>query len=235
MTLTVNKTIEKKKIRLDFKKAHIAYYNKEGKKVVGTTTALGLRDKPGLVGWAYKKGLEGESLYEKDQGANIGTITHAKILGYFKGYEIDNYNITPEAWELSENCLDSFKEWTRGQTFETILAEEPIVSEKYQYGGTFDWYGKHNGVLTVIDFKTKSPGIYETDLYQLAAYAQALKEHGHEVEKTLCVCIPKSADDSFMIQGYSVKDLKKHFQCFLRLKELWELERDIKHNKKGGK
>jgi len=231
MKMTV--TTKTKKVRINFREAHTIYRNKKGEKVVGTTTAIGLRDKPGLVGWAHKKGLDGEELYEKDRGAKVGTVTHARIEAYFGNYEIDNYNITPEAWNLSNNCMNSFMEWVVSKDFKPILIEKEMISEKYQYGGKFDWYGKLNGRLTVIDFKTKAPNIYETDIYQLAAYSQMLKEHNYKLEKATCLNIHKSLDDSYVEQTYSVNDLGLQFQAFLRLKELWQIEYKIKQNIKG--
>ena len=95
--------VKEKTVRLDFSKPHITYYNDKEQKIVGVTTALNVLNKPALVGWAYNKGLAGENLYEKDESANAGTVTHARILGYFLGYEIDQYNISQEVWDWSEN------------------------------------------------------------------------------------------------------------------------------------
>ena len=223
------------KFKIDFTSAHANYKNSKGEKVPGVTTALNLRDKPGLVYWAWQKGIDGENLHEKDSGGNIGTVTHAMIHAWFKEQQLDSSNITPEAWKLAKACFKSFDEWAKGQTFETILLEHQIVSERYQYGGTLDWYGKMNGALTINDYKTKSPGIYETDIYQLIAYAKAAIEKGYPVDRVNCICIPKSSDDSFMIQSYPVKALGLEFKCFLNLKNLWANERAIKQRKKGKK
>lgn len=225
---------EKKKVRLDFSQAHITYKDSMEQKVVGVTTAMGILAKPALIPWAYKRGKDGLELYEsRDKSADIGTITHERIKAYFSGYEIDNFNISPEAWELANNSLVSFYEWARPRKIKPILIETPLVSEKYRYGGTPDVYGEMDDRLTLLDFKTGA-GIYPDFFVQLAAYSKLLIENGYPHEKIIILNIPKSEGDSFQVQQVSIESLELQFKKFMHCVEIYYLDKEIKIKKTGG-
>jgi hypothetical protein len=223
-----------KKVKLDFNKAHISYKDSMEQKVVGVTTAMGILAKPALIPWAYKRGKDGLELYEsRDKSADIGTLVHARIMAYYLGYEIDDYNISPEAWRLADNSLKSFYEWARPRNVKAIVVETPLVSEKYRYGGTPDVYGEMDGELTLLDFKTGA-GIYPDFFIQLAAYSKLLVENGYPHKKIIILNLPKSEGDSFQVQQISSDGLELQFKKFMHCVEIWELDRLIKINKTGG-
>ena len=233
MQLSKRETKEKQKVRLNFNEPHITYRNSKEQKIVGVTTALNVLAKPALIMWAYNKGKNGENLYEKDESANAGTVIHARILGYFLGYEIDPYNISPQVWDWSENSLTSFREYIKGKTIKPIIAETPLVSEKYQYGGTLDLYADVDGILELWDFKTGT-GIYESNIYQLAALNNLLIENGYDPpQRVIPVNIPKGPDNSFAIQSINAENLKDEFQIFLDLVDIYYRQKKIKLRKKG--
>jgi len=223
-----------KKVKIDFNEPHITYKNSKEQKIVGTTTALNILAKPALIPWAYKRGRDNLELYEsRDKAANIGTITHARIMAYFLGYEIDNFNISSEVWKLTDNSLLSFFEWAKPRKLKSILVETPLVSEKYQYGGTPDVYGKMDDKLTLLDFKTGS-GLYDEHFIQLAAYSKLLVENGYPHEKIIILNIPKSEGDSFQIQQFSSDSLELQFKKFIHCVEIYYIDKEIKNNKSGG-
>ena len=225
---------EIKKVKINFNEPHITYKNSKEKKVVGTTTALNILAKPPLIPWAYNRGRAGLELYEsRDKAANIGTIIHARIMAYYLGYEIDTYNITPEVWELSENSMKSFFEWAKPRNVKPKLIETPLISEKYQYGGTPDVYGEMDGELTLLDFKTGS-GIYPEHFLQLAAYSQLLSENEYPHKKIIILNIPKSEGDSFQVQQISSDNLELQFKKFMHCVEIYYLDKEIKNKKTGG-
>jgi len=229
-------TITKQKVKLDFSKPHITYKNKDGLKVPGVTTVLGQLAKPALVPWAYNRGKEGLELYEsRDKAANIGTLVHERIMAYYKGYDIDNSNIAPDVWTLSDNCMESFYEWAKPRDVKPELIEEPAVSEKYQYGGTFDLYGEMDGELTLLDFKSGS-GLYEEHFIQLAGYLELLRERNCNPVKIVILNIPKSLDNSFMVKSVSADEetMKLRFEKFIKLVEVYHLSKQIKKYSKGG-
>jgi hypothetical protein len=225
---------EKKKVRLDFNKAHITYKDSMEQKVVGVTTALNVLAKPALIPWAYKRGKDGLELYEsRDKSGDIGTIIHARIMAYFLDYEIDNFNVSPESWKLSDNSLISFYEWARPRKVKSILVETPLISEKYRYGGTPDVYGEMDSRLTLLDFKTGA-AIYPDFFLQVAAYSKLLIENGYPHEKIIILNIPKSEGDSFQVQQIGSDDLELQFKKFMHCVEIWELDREMKIKKTGG-
>ncbi|MGD9276316.1 MAG: hypothetical protein PVJ67_04035 [Candidatus Pacearchaeota archaeon] len=231
----MNKIKTIKKVRIDFNEPHITYRNSKEQKIVGVTTALKELAIQALVGWAYKKGKEGQNLYEQGESANVGTVIHARILGYFSGYEIDKYNISQEVWDWSENSMKSFKQHIRGKKIEVIIAETPLISEKYQYGGTLDIYAYVDKIRELWDFKSGS-GIYETNIYQLAALKNLLIENGFEPpERIVPVNIPKSPDSSFALQNLEADGIDDEFQIFLDSVDIYYRKRKIKAKKKGKK
>jgi len=226
----------KEKVKIDFNAPHITYKNAEGRKVPGCTTVLSMLSKPALIPWAYNRGKEGLELYgSRDKAANIGTIVHERIMAYYKGYEIDNSNIALDVWQMSDNCMDSFYEWADPRDVKPMLIEEPRVSEIYQYGGTFDLLGEMDGELTLLDFKSGS-GLYEEHFIQLAGYLQLVREAGYSPVKVVILNIPKSLDNSFTVKSISADEetMKMRFEKFIKLVEIWHLDKKIKKYNKGG-
>ncbi len=224
------------KVKIDFSKPHISYKNKAGQKVPGCTTALEILAKPALIPWAYNRGKEGLELYgSRDKAANVGTIVHERILAYYKGYKIDNSNISPDVWKMTESSMKSFYEWAKPRDVKPDMVEEPLVSERYQYGGTFDIVGKMDGELTLLDFKSGS-GLYEEHFLQLAGYLQLIKEAGYDPKKIVILNIPKTRDDSFTVKSISAneKTMKLRFKKFIHLVQVWHLDKEIKQYQKGG-
>lgn len=223
-------------IKIDFNQPHITYKNTKGEKLVGVTTALGILAKPALIPWAYKRGKDGLDLYgSRDKAANVGTIVHARIMSYYQGEEIDNSNIAPDVWDATENSMRSFYEWAKPRNVRPAIVEQPMVSEKYQYGGTPDIFGLMDDEPTLLDFKTGS-GLYEEHFIQLAAYAHLLVEAGNEIKKIVILNIPKSSDDSFGLKSISADDksMELRFEKFRKLVEICSLDNKIKNIKKGG-
>jgi hypothetical protein len=226
--------MEKNKVKIDFNEPHITYRNKNGEKVVGVTTALGLLAKQALIPWAYNRGKAGLELYEsKDKAANIGTIVHFRILAYYKGYEVDNSNIAPDVWETTEKSMQSFYEWAKNRNVKPIIIEKPFVHEELKYGGTPDLYGLVDNELTLVDFKTGS-NLYDEHFIQLAAYLKLIISQGHEVKKVIILNVPKSKGDSFQIKSISADNLETEFQLFLKCTDIYYLQKSIKENKSGG-
>ena len=211
--------MEKYKIPLE--KEHITYKDKDGNKLVGTTTALGILAKPALYGWYFKMGKQGENPYKKkDAAANVGTIAHAMIMCHLRDWEIDTSNLIPEAVSIAENCVLSYYEWEKNLNLEPILIEEPLIS-KLGYGGMIDLYAKANGQLWLIDFKTSS-GIYKDMFYQVAAYKNLLEESNRVVDKTIILNIGKKEDDTFQVKTFN--GLDDEFEIFKHCLGIYKLQ-----------
>ena len=186
-------------------KAHTKYFDTNGNLVVGTTTVINILDKPALVAWSNRLGLQGiDSTRYKDKLADVGTVTHLRILHYLKHTEPDLSEYSPADIALSDNCLKSFYEWEKSHKLEPIRMEIIMVSDKFGYGGTPDYLGLVNGRLEIVDFKTG--GLYLSVVLQLAAYRQMAHELGYPVEHCRALSIPRSEGEGFKEELYTKLD-----------------------------
>ncbi|MBA7569795.1 hypothetical protein ES708_11536 [subsurface metagenome] len=63
--------------------AHIIYRTRSGQSVPGVTTILSVLNKPALVPWANRMGLQGIDVAKYvDDKAAIGTLAHYLIISY---------------------------------------------------------------------------------------------------------------------------------------------------------
>ena len=73
-------------------------------------------------------------------------IEYTPNTSYYTGYQI----------EIAENSFKKYLEWKKQHTIKPITLEEPMVSEKYQFGGTIDFFGLIDNIPTLVDYKTCS-------------------------------------------------------------------------------
>ncbi len=207
-------------------KAHTVYKNKVDKRVPGVTTITGLLAKPALIGWANKMGLAGiDTNKYVDDKADIGKLAHAIITDHLVGKKTNTDDYSKNQISTAENSVLSYYEWEKHHKIRVIFVEEPLVSEKHQYGGTVDIYAEVDGVLEIIDLKTGS-GIYPEHFYQVAAYKNLLKEYGHQVERARILDIPRSEDESF--QDRFVPKIDVCFDIFKGLRNVDGLIKQMK-------
>lgn len=207
-------------------KAHIIYKLEDGTKVPGVTTVLGILNKPALVIWANRLGLQGiDSTKYRDEMADIGTLAHKMILDYFNKIETDTTDYSKNQIDLAENCLLSFWEWGKGHKIEVIMAEAQLVSSQYGYGGTIDCYCNLDGEPTLLDFKT-GKAIYPEMIYQLAAYEQLLLEAKHTIAECRILRIGRGEDEGF--EERAVGKLAKQFELFKHCLAIYNLQKEIR-------
>src|SRR3990167_1679574 len=115
---------------------HTVYKNKDGVRVPGTTTITGVMDKPALVPWANKLGLEGIEVGKYvDDLATIGTLGHylieCHIKSKIKGEKVvpDISDYTPNQIDSAENCFIKFLDWESKNEVKYIDSEMSLVSE----------------------------------------------------------------------------------------------------------
>lgn len=217
-------------------------YYLDGKYVPGVTTCarLGGGSTDGLVNWAVR--LTAEAAYEfrntelnreqylslvssesdrqRDAAADFGKVVHKyarKILG---GETIT----VPDEYAGHVQQIINFLDETEA---EEIIAEQPVYSAKYRYGG------KPDGILRLadkriweIDYKTGN--VWPTAALQLAGYRFAecyVDKNGDDQEMgniDECAVVHIRSDSWELIPvaaGPSV------FQHFLRCRKLWEFTR----------
>ena len=206
--------------------AHIRYKNKEGKVIPGATTIIGLLNKPQLIIWANRLGLQGiDSTKYRDDKADIGTLAHAMVLADIKGEIADTSEYSKDQISQAENSYLSWLEWSKGKDVKPILLEAPLVSEEYQFGGMPDFLGHLNGTLVLMDYKTG--GIYKEAYIQCCAYRQLVIENNNPPpEKAIVLGIPRSADDEFKEVTYTNFDTG--WEIFKRLNECYQLLKQVK-------
>ncbi len=193
---------------------HQRYNARDGTLLPGVTTVLSVINKPALVPWANRLGLEGiKSSEYVDELAAIGTLAHHLIECHLTAGSPDISGYTPDQVSLAENAVASFHAWARGKAVETRQTEWPLVSEAHRYGGTLDWYGLVDGVLSVIDFKTSS-AIYDDHCYQLAGYHQLLTENGYEVAEARVLQVGRTEGEEFSERMLHGPDIEPYFAVF---------------------
>src|SRR5262245_216140 len=115
-------------------KPHTRYYSKDGFLLPGTTTILGVLNKPALIPWANQLGLRAAKVRAYvDTLALIGTLGHDLISSHNKKVVFEPNGHPPELIDKAENCLLSYLEWAKHHTIEPLLCEAPLVSEQYGY------------------------------------------------------------------------------------------------------
>jgi len=207
-------------------KAHTRYKLHDGTIVVGVTTVTNQLSKPALVLWANKLGLAGiDSTKFRDDKADIGTLGHEMIVAHLSKRKPETEDYSKNQIDAAENAFLSYLEWEKGHKLQPILTERQLISEPFKYGGTLDFFGKVDGILEVIDFKTGS-GIYDEMWFQVAAYGKLIPCDIPERYRILN--IPRTEDESFLEEVKT--DLSLHFEAFLKLLDFYYLNKQI--NKK---
>lgn len=167
--------------KLNEKSTHTKYFNKEGMEVPSATTVLKLLNKPALVYWANYLGFKNLDVDEVvNESARLGTLIHWLINAYLEKSLIIYVPDGEFPIKLVSSYFNSFKIWYNTNDVEPILLEKSFSSELV--GGTLDFYGRINGKLTLLDFKT-SKKIRLSMFFQLAIYCILLEENGYEVEQ----------------------------------------------------
>jgi len=199
-------------------------------KVPGVTTILRVLDKPYLVSWANKLGFDHvDSAKYRDEKGMVGTLAHAMILSDLRGETPDNYDNSQREIEQAENAYLKFCAWHKAHELEPILIEEPLVSEVFKFGGTPDYYGKVDGTLTLLDFKTGA-AIYPEAWLQLAAYGMLLEERGHHVDQRILLNIGRDETENFIEakrSGPALEDEVLIFRCCL---DIYNAKKRLKYD-----
>ena len=207
-------------------RAHIIYRAQDGNSVPGVTTVLGILNKPALVPWANKLGLQGiDSAKYVDDKAAIGTLAHQMIADYLKGQPTNTSEYSQVQIDQAENAVLSYFEWEKAHPLQPILVEQPMVSELYRFGGTIDCLCRMNGDLYLVDFKTSS-GIWPEMLTQAAAYLNLASEYGYEAKQAIILRIGRTPDEGF--EERIVNHVGKRWAIFQHCLAIWNLQKETK-------
>jgi hypothetical protein len=199
-------------------RAHQRYKTSDGRPAVGVTTVLSQMNKPCLVAWANKLGLQGiDSTKYVDALARIGSCTHYLV-------ECDAKGITPKLGDFTANEIEtakkSFQKWINWRSqnkFELVESELNLVSDAFQFGGTCDIYAIINGTPTVLDIKT-SKICYSEQRTQVIAYMRLMIENKKPVTDARIIRIGRDENEGFEDILVGAHDLHwKRFKACLAL------------------
>lgn len=210
-------------------KQHTIYRTADGKRVPGVTTVLGVINKPALLAWAHKCGLDVQD-YRKaaEEAASIGTIAHAMCEAHLRDMKLDTHNLPPEYVNKAETSFIKFLSWWDSEGLEVVETECAIVSEVWRCGGTCDIIAKDPaGRFWLIDLKT-SKGIYDEMLVQTSAYADFYEEcRMVPIHKVLIVRIGK--DDAGDFDTREVHNRPEQLAVFEHALGLYRARQKAKH------
>jgi hypothetical protein len=129
------------------------------------TELISLLDKPALLNWANKIGLEGIKLEDyRKRSLQNGTSIHKQIEDFI------NNNHPFENKEHENN----FKRYFNNK--EILEIEKPIETDLFV--GRLDVKFKYNNKVYICDFKTNQKNVYFENILQLCSYWMAEKCDG---------------------------------------------------------
>ncbi len=209
-------------------KTHTVYKNSDGKRVPGVTTITGVMNKPALVPWANKLGLEGIEVRKYvDDLAVIGTLAHYMVECHIK-------TIKPDLDDYSKNQIDAaiisfqkYLDWESRNKVEYVDSELSLVSDGMGYGGQIDIIAVLNGVRTLIDIKT-CKAIYPDHFLQVSAYMLLANEHGANLSETRIVRIGRSEEEGLEAEEKLIPMLVKFQEIFMQCLNIYNLKKEVK-------
>jgi hypothetical protein len=209
------------------------YRLKNGTRIPGVTTIISKSlgwNREALMWWANQEGLAGRNYRDSQkQAADAGTFAHAMVEAQIHGEKwTPPETATPEQLKLARLSFDAFREWFDGSRIDLAETEMPLVSEEYRFGGTPDAVGRIKGQLCLLDWKT-SKGIYSEYLVQLSAYENLWNANRDEqITGGIHCCRFDKSSGGFAHHYWPVEALRPAWEVFIRLRDLYDLERQMK-------
>jgi len=206
--------------------AHTIYKNESGKRLKSVTTIINgnLGWKTGaLIGWNLKLVDQGLNPREElKKAGRIGTLTHIMIEEFIKGGAVKLDGYEPDEISQAKTAYYGFYQWFANNNVTFHETEMKLVSEEYQFGGTFDAVCEVNGKLVICDWKT-SNAVYDEFLIQLGAYRQLIQENlGYDIRGAILLRLDKEEKGVYEEHHYKIKDLNwgwKMFKLLLKIQE----------------
>ena len=206
--------------------SHTIYKNKNDKRLKSVTTIINGNlgwNKGALIGWTRKHCLNGEdSMKLLKEAGRIGTLAHIMIEEFINGGAVNLDGYTANEISQAKTAYYSFYEWFKDNDVEFYETELKLVSEQYQFGGTFDAICEVNGKLVVCDWKS-SNDVHSEYLIQLGAYRQLIQENlDYKIKGAILLKLDKEEKGVYEEHHYKIKDLNwgwKMFKLLLKIQE----------------
>lgn len=168
------------------------------------TQLIGLLDKPGLLKWANKIGLQGIKLDEyRNKVMQQGTNYHKQIENYIK------YNTPFLDNEFFNNYENFFSD-------KIIIESESKIETDY-FTGRLDIKFKYNNRLYLCDFKSNHKDNYLENKLQLCAYRMA----------TNCDCIAIISLPDMKLFHVNIENYYPYEQILINLSKIFTLKQEI--------
>jgi genome maintenance exonuclease 1 len=150
------------------------YVTPTGEKYASVTTVLADYGKEGIMEWRKRVGEEKANKISR-AATTRGTSVHSVIEKYLKNEDVSDVEMMPNVKSLFVRMKEELKK------IDNIhCLEDRLYSHTLKLAGTVDCIAEHNGVLSVIDFKTsvrlKKKENIGNYFMQCAAYAQMFTE-----------------------------------------------------------
>jgi hypothetical protein len=206
------------------------YINAAGQPIPGVHDPISrYMDQTALKFWAYKRGQQGLSLFDKG-AIDIGSTVHGMAEMDLRGRpdrEIEAYAhdalTSPDDLRKAFVAFEAFRAWREQCQVRAIAQETSLVSETHQFGGTPDTIALINGDIGLIDFKTSAKP-YPDHVLALAAYGKLWEENHpqHPIASYHLLILPK---DGSPFQHHAYTDLSRHWNLFALYLEAYRLDK----------
>lgn len=163
------------------------YVTPTGEKYASVTTVLAEHGKEGILAWRKKVGEEKANQISR-AATTRGTGVHSAIEKYLNNEDTSGLEMMPNVKTLFFRMKEELKKIDNIHCLETSL-----FSHRLKLAGTVDCIAEHNGVLSVVDFKTsirlKKKEHIASYFMQCVAYADMFTEMTSIPIKQLVVLI----------------------------------------------
>jgi len=214
------------------------------------TTILGAAgpQKGGLINWQVEQAMASSLTLPHIEGESLADFAKRAVLDSRKEVEaaalrgtqihslaeiIINRQEPGELVNGYEEHYASLKEWRECCVTKVHASESVMVNEAEGYAGRVDLIADIHGVIEVVDFKTRKfkngkAAAYESDVWQLSAYAYAFTDEGMACRNVLIDPVTGQLQEI----RYTAKQVHEAFEMFTLLCEVWR--RLKKYDPRGG-
>lgn len=206
---------------------YAVYKDGSGKQVPSVTTIIGrFKDSGGLLYWANKAGLEGETLDQaREPAATAGTMAHTLVEAHLRDEPEPNLTGDGDTIAKAKAAFATYLKWQDMSKMEFRHVEVPLVSEQYRFGGRLDAIGVIGNELVLCDFKT-SNAIYADYTFQLAAYSILWCENYPDHPLVGGYHLLRFAKEEGDFSHHHWPRLEREAIAFLKMRELYDLVKD---------
>lgn len=203
-------------------KAQTQYKRKDGTIVPSVSTILNVLYKPALLDWVWQSWSEGLDYREVEYSADdIDILVQYLITCHLKGQMPNITGYLPVEVEKAKNSLMKYQQWERRHSVTPVMIEMPLVSEKFEFGGTLDLVVKLDDGFSLVDFQIGKAVSWET-FYRLAAYWKLTVEQGWPLASARVLRI--GIDESERFEERIKTSLDTEWQVFAHCFAIYRLQ-----------